>query len=132
MEKKNIVYLSGLNLTSILRNLYGIVRAKATTMFLGIFGVGILGQISTFFSVQNRLVTFGIEAFLINRIPKIDEQKTSRELISIVYQSILLLILMGNFAAADPSAYESLQAWRGWMEAEASAVRVRKRLGSSV
>ena len=94
MDNIKVKYLSGLNLTSIFRNLYGIVRAKFTTIFLGIYGVGILGQISTFFGVQNRLVTFGVEAFLINKIPKIHGDDRQKEIISILYQSFLVLVII--------------------------------------
>ena len=97
MKDNNVKYLLGLNITSIIRNLYGILRAKATVLLLGVFGVGILGQIFTFYSVHSRLVSFGVDTFLINRLGKINLTESKDEYYSTIYFSLIILFFVNVF-----------------------------------
>lgn len=83
---KNVIYLQ---ISSVLRNLVSIIRGKLVAIFLGVEGLGILGQITTLITVQNRLVSFGIDTVLINRINKINN---NTELNRVVFLSFNILI----------------------------------------
>lgn len=97
MEKNNkIKYLIGINISNILRNVFGVLRAKATALFLGVAGVGILGQIIVFFDVQKRLSIFGLDAILINRLGKLDFDKDQDSFLRLLSTSFFFLFTLNS------------------------------------
>lgn len=92
MSKKELKYIFYFNSAALLNNLLGLIRAKITAIWLGISGVGILGQILTFYNLQTRLIDFGTFPLLINKIGKLDLDKDSQDYDLIV--SITFLILL--------------------------------------
>lgn len=94
MKETKFLYIFGLNLTSIFRAIYGLIRGKLTAILLGVTSVGILGQILTVFTLQIRISSFGIDALLINRIGKIDRNKNISEFNSFISNSIFYLLLL--------------------------------------
>lgn len=93
LKKGGLKHVFWLNFASILRNFYGIVRAKATAVFLGVLGVGILGQILTFYTVQNRIGSVGLDALLINRLGKLSKEDKSGQSY-FIFNALLLLIII--------------------------------------
>lgn len=75
MSKKDIKYIFFFNSAAIIKNLLGIIRAKLTSLWFGVSGVGILGQIVSAFSVQSRTIDLGIYPLLINKIGKKKERE---------------------------------------------------------
>lgn len=88
--------LVGLNIASILRNLFGLLRAKLVTLLFGTQGVGVLGQILTFFGLQNRLTVFGLDAFLINRIGQEKGEHAADKTKSFIITALFVLFFI-NF-----------------------------------
>ncbi len=87
MERRNIKSILFLNFAAILRSFLGLIRTKFTSLWLGVEGVGILGQIVTYYGLQTRTNGFGAFSLLINQIGKIDvkeEQERYFQLISFV------------------------------------------------
>ncbi|MBD3224960.1 MAG: hypothetical protein GF313_09530 [Caldithrix sp.] len=82
-----------LNLSSILRNLFGLIRSKITALLLGIEGIGVLGQVITFFNVQNKIVSFGTDTIIVNRLAKLNEATDKENHDSIVIFSFIFLLL---------------------------------------
>ena len=96
MHKNNLKSILFLNVASILRNIYGLARSKITALVLGVTGVGILGQITTLFSLQTKLVSFGVDAFLINRIGKLSSNDDSDEFKALTYFSFFIIICINS------------------------------------
>ena len=85
-----------LNITSIIRNLYGLVRGKVTALLMGVQGVGILGQINAFFALQGQITNLGFNTILVNRLGKIDINKDKNSYLQILLFT-LLVIFCANF-----------------------------------
>lgn len=94
MKNTKFLNILGLNLTSIFRTLYGLIRGKLTAILLGVTSLGILGQILTVFTLQMRISSFGIDALLINRIGKIDRKKNIHEFNSLISNSLFYLLIL--------------------------------------
>lgn len=92
----------GLNLSAVIRNLYGIIRSKIIAILLGMSAVGVLGQILTFFGMQSRMATIGLDTILINRLTKLRNENNIDEyyatinltLISILIINLLLVFFL--------------------------------------
>ncbi len=89
--------LLSINIANILRNIYGIVRVKVTAILLGVMGVGILGQLLTFYSLETRLASFGIDTIFVSKLSKInfEENKTDyMNILSVLFFLVLLINLI--------------------------------------
>lgn len=87
---KNVLYLS---FAAILRNLLGVIRAKLISIWFGISGLGILGQIISFYSFQSQILDFGVYNLLSNRIGKYSEKENEEEVVQVYFFSIFTLLL---------------------------------------
>lgn len=91
MSKKEVKYIFFFNSAALIRNLLGIVRAKMVSLWFGVLGVGILGQIVSTFGVQSRIIDLGIFSLLINKIGKLDKQNNLEEYKKIYIFSLAVL-----------------------------------------
>lgn len=87
----------------LLQNVLGIVRSKSVALLLGAAGVGILGQVLTFYSFQTKLLMFGITAALVNSVNEAGKRQWRRDdvrfcnfLIVIATNLVFLAILMAS------------------------------------
>ena len=93
MSKRDLKYILFFNSAAILRNLIGVIRSKLISLWFGVNGVGVLGQLTTIYSTQSQLSDFGLFAYLVNRIGKINKDEEVFNYLQILFYSVTLLFL---------------------------------------
>ena len=87
----------------LLQNVLGILRSKSIALLWGASGIGILGQVTTFYSFQTKLLMFGITAALVNSVNEAGKKRWSKDevrfcnfLIVLLMNVIFLAVLLAN------------------------------------
>jgi len=92
MTNKNARFIIFFSLAAVLRNLLGIIRAKIVSIWIGVKGVGILGQIVSFYNFQSNIIDLGVYPFLINKLSGQNPEKNIYEYTRILIISFFILI----------------------------------------
>lgn len=100
MKLQQLRYVAYFNSAAILGNLIGIIRAKLTTLWFGIAGVGVLGQILTFFNLQTRVIDLGVNALLNNRVGKLRPEEQAEEYPRLIAYALLIILISNLISLA--------------------------------
>jgi len=101
MQKKNLRYIVFFNTAAILKSVLGLIRAKLTSLWLGVEGVGILGQITTAFNFQANISDFGVFPLLINKLGKYSPDERNSDTQDFVNLSILIIFISNLFLVSS-------------------------------
>ncbi|MBK7157602.1 MAG: oligosaccharide flippase family protein [Ignavibacteria bacterium] len=97
--KKTLKSLTSLSYSTIISLLSGIIRTKLLAVYLGVNGLGIFSQLTTFFNLLNFIIPLGIPLGLTKFIS--EKEKEDLIFIKTVYENILKLFLITSIVSGS-------------------------------